>query len=54
MEAHTFSEEQLNWLSYIKEHLIEKPGLSRGKIFDIMPVFERHGGLTKARQNIRG
>ena len=49
METHHFSEEQINWLSYIKEHLIENLAISR-EDFDIMPVFERHGGLTKARQ----
>jgi len=49
MGMHLFSEEQLNWLSYIKEHLIENLAISR-EDFDIMPVFERHGGLTKARQ----
>ncbi|MBN1981844.1 MAG: DEAD/DEAH box helicase family protein [Chitinivibrionales bacterium] len=49
IKRHTFSEEQLNWLSYIKEHLIENLAISR-EDFEIMPVFERRGGLTRARQ----
>jgi type I restriction enzyme, R subunit len=49
IEMHSFSDEQLNWLSYIKEHLIENLAISQDD-FEIMPVFERRGGLTKARQ----
>lgn len=49
IEKHSFSEEQLNWLSYIKEHLIENLAISQ-EDFEIMPVFERRGGLSKARQ----
>ncbi len=49
IERHSFSEEQLNWLSYIKEHLIENLAISQ-EDFEIMPVFERRGGLNRARQ----
>jgi type I restriction enzyme R subunit len=49
IEQHTFNEEQLNWLSYIKEHLIENLAISQ-EDFEIMPVFERRGGLSKARR----
>ena len=49
VEKHSFSEEQINWLSYIKEHLIENLAISQ-KDFEIMPVFNRHGGLSKAQQ----
>ncbi len=49
IEKHSFSDEQLNWLSYIKEHLIENLAISQ-EDFEIMPVFERRGGLSKARQ----
>jgi len=49
IEKHSFSDEQLNWLSYIKEHLIENLAISQDD-FEIMPVFERRGGLSKARQ----
>ena len=47
--GHTFSDEQLTWLAYIKEHLIENLALAK-EDFQIMPVFERHGGLGKAKQ----
>ena len=46
---HHFSEEQKNWLYYIKEHLIKNLAISQ-EDFEIMPVFTRHGGLNKARQ----
>ena len=49
VEKHSFSEEQINWLFYIKEHLIENLAISQ-EDFEIMPVFERHGGLSKAQQ----
>jgi type I restriction enzyme, R subunit len=49
LKKHAFNAEQAAWLSYIKDHLIENLSISR-QDFDIMPVFERHGGLTKARQ----
>lgn len=49
MQKHHFSPEQSNWLVYIKEHLIENLAISP-EDFEIMPVFERHGGLSKARQ----
>ncbi|NLE06892.1 MAG: restriction endonuclease subunit R, partial [Crenarchaeota archaeon] len=49
IEKHSFTDEQFNWLSYIKEHLIENLAISQDD-FEIMPVFERRGGLNKARQ----
>ncbi len=49
MEKYSFSEEQLNWLSYIKEHLIQNLTISKDD-FTIMPVFKNHGGLSIARQ----
>jgi type I restriction enzyme R subunit len=51
--SHTFEVEQLTWLAYIKEHLIENLALAE-EDFEIMPVFERHGGLGKARQIFGG
>ena len=48
-QGHPFSNEQLTWLAYIKEHLIENLAIAEAD-FEIMPVFERHGGLGKARQ----
>jgi type I restriction enzyme, R subunit len=44
-----FSHEQLNWLAYIREHLIENLAIAEND-FEFMPVFERHGGLGKARK----
>lgn len=47
--AHDFKDEQLTWLAYIKEHLIENLAISEND-FQSMPVFERHGGLGKAKK----
>lgn len=44
-----FSNEQLTWLGYIKEHLITNLAIAI-EDFTLLPVFERHGGLTKAKQ----
>jgi type I restriction enzyme, R subunit len=46
---HQFTDEQLTWLGYIKEHLIKNLAISV-EDFTLLPVFERHGGLTKAKQ----
>jgi len=53
VRSHSFEVEQLTWLAYIKEHLIENLALAE-EDFEIMPVFERHGGLGKARQIFGG
>jgi type I restriction enzyme R subunit len=44
-----FSDEQKEWLAYIKDHLIENLAIAEAD-FDILPVFERHGGLGSARR----
>ena len=44
-----FSDEQQQWLVFIKEHLIENLAISE-KDFDDMPVFVRRGGLVKAKK----
>ncbi|MGM0428531.1 MAG: type I restriction-modification enzyme R subunit C-terminal domain-containing protein [Thermodesulfobacteriota bacterium] len=44
----TFSSEQQQWLGYIREHLIENLSIETDH-FDYAPVFERHGGLSRAR-----
>lgn len=49
IENHSLNEDQINWLSYIREHLIKNLAISQ-EDFEIMPIFERQGGLTKARQ----
>jgi type I restriction enzyme R subunit len=45
----TFNEEQQKWLTYIREHLVENLTIDMDD-FDIMPVFERHGGLGVAKK----
>ncbi|MCF6174661.1 MAG: DEAD/DEAH box helicase family protein [Victivallaceae bacterium] len=47
-ENHDFNDEQLNWIAFIKEHLIENLAINEDD-FSIMPIFERHGGLGKAK-----
>jgi type I restriction enzyme R subunit len=49
MGAKQFTDEQKTWLAYIKEHLIENLAIAE-KDFEIMPVFERHGGLAVAKK----
>ncbi|GHV41536.1 type I restriction-modification system deoxyribonuclease [Spirochaetia bacterium] len=49
MAAYTFNDEQKLWLGYIRDHLLENLSLEKD-IFDEMPIFERRGGLAKARK----
>ena len=44
-----FNDEQTEWLEYIKEHLIINLAIDKDS-FDLMPILERHGGLSKARK----
>ncbi|GAK59892.1 type I site-specific deoxyribonuclease [Candidatus Vecturithrix granuli] len=44
-----FTAEQRKWLEYIRQHLIVNLAIEP-ETFDLMPVFERHGGLSKARK----
>jgi len=44
----TFSEEQQQWLGYIREHLIHNLSIALDH-FDYAPIFERRGGLGKVR-----
>lgn len=48
-KKHTFTPEQLEWLSYIREHLVINLAIEKEN-FDMVPVLERHGGLAKARK----
>jgi type I restriction enzyme R subunit len=48
MAGKTFSGEQKKWLGYIREHLIQNLSIEPDH-FDYAPVFERRGGLGKAR-----
>ena len=47
--AYDFNSEQLQWLAFIKEHLIQNLTLDK-QAFNLIPVFERHGGLSRARK----
>jgi len=49
MRNKKFTVEQQIWLAYIKEHLIENLAIAE-EDFEIMPVFERHGGLVVAKK----
>jgi type I restriction enzyme R subunit len=45
----SFDEEQLKWLGLIREHLIQNLTIEVAD-FEVAPIFERHGGLTRARK----
>ncbi len=49
IKEHTFTFEQLEWLDYIREHLIVNLAIEKDN-FDLVPVLERNGGLAKARK----
>ncbi len=44
-----FNPEQQEWLAYIREHVIENLAIA-AEDFEIIPVFERRGGLGKAKK----
>jgi len=48
-KEHTFTSEQLEWLNYIRQHLVVNLAIEKDN-FDMVPVLERHGGLAKARK----
>lgn len=48
-EKHAFTAEQKGWLVYIQEHLVKNLTISPTD-FASMPVFERQGGLKKAKR----
>lgn len=45
----SFDEEQMKWLGFIREHLVENLTLDP-EDFKTAPVFERHGGLSRAKK----
>ncbi|HLP61413.1 MAG TPA: type I restriction-modification enzyme R subunit C-terminal domain-containing protein [Candidatus Deferrimicrobium sp.] len=49
MKSKEFSEEQETWLGYIEDHLIENLAIGETD-FETMQVFERRGGLGKAKK----
>lgn len=48
-DEHNFTEEQEKWLGYIRAHLVKHLTVSR-EDFDDQPIFQRRGGLGRARQ----
>jgi len=44
-----FNEEQKKWLGFIREHLVQNLTIEMGD-FEYAPIFERHGGLGKAKK----
>jgi type I restriction enzyme, R subunit len=49
MIGKSFNEEQFNWLGLIREHLIKNLTIEM-EDFEYAPIFERVGGLSKARK----
>jgi type I restriction enzyme R subunit len=45
----SFSEEQMKWLGFIREHLIQNLTIEM-RDFEYAPIFERHGGLGRAKK----
>jgi type I restriction enzyme, R subunit len=45
----SLSNEQLQWIEYIKEHLIQNLTIDL-EDFEYTPIFERHGGLSKFKK----
>lgn len=44
-----FNQQQLEWLNYIKEHLIVNLAIEKEN-FDLVPILEQHGGLERAKR----
>jgi len=53
MVGKSFNEEQLRWLGYIREHLVQNLTLDMHD-FEDAPIFERAGGLGRARKVFTG
>jgi type I restriction enzyme, R subunit len=53
LAQHAFTPEQQGWLAAIRQHLIVNLAIEP-ETFDLMPVFERRGGLAKARKVFGG
>ncbi len=49
----SFSVAQQDWLDRIRSHLVENLSIER-EDFDTLPVFERHGGWTRANRDFSG
>ena len=48
-KGQSFNEEQLKWISLIREHLVQNLTIEEDD-FDVMPIFEQFGGRGKARK----
>lgn len=48
-----FTDEQLEWLGYIKQHLIQNLSIDLDD-FEYVPIFELHGGKGKANKVFGG
>jgi type I restriction enzyme R subunit len=53
MVGKSFTEEQLKWLGYIREHLIQNLTIEMDD-FEYAPIFERFGGKGKAKKVFSG
>jgi type I restriction enzyme R subunit len=53
MKGKSFHEEQLEWLEFIRQHLIANLSIAI-EDFEYVPVFERHGGKGKANKVFGG
>ncbi|MBI4228501.1 MAG: DEAD/DEAH box helicase family protein, partial [Deltaproteobacteria bacterium] len=49
MAEKSFSKEQMKWLAFIREHLIQNLTIEM-RDFEYAPIFERHGGLGRAKK----
>ncbi|MBR8829474.1 MAG: DEAD/DEAH box helicase family protein [Gomphosphaeria aponina SAG 52.96 = DSM 107014] len=52
-QGKNFTSEQLKWLGYIREHLIQNLSIEM-EDFEYAPIFERHGGKGKANKVFKG
>ncbi|MCB5285235.1 MAG: DEAD/DEAH box helicase family protein [Candidatus Cloacimonetes bacterium] len=48
IQTHAFNSDQLQWLGFISEHLIKNLTLDKHAL-TFVPIFEMHGGLSRAR-----
>jgi type I restriction enzyme R subunit len=53
MAGKSFDEEQLKWLGYIREHLVQNLTIESDD-FEYAPIFERYGGIGRARKVFKG
>jgi type I restriction enzyme R subunit len=49
MANRSFDEEQVKWLGLIREHLVQNLTIEL-RDFEYLPIFERHGGLGRAKK----